>query len=62
MTRTINITCDWCSEAQTFTESELDELALPQAGWIEVGRYDAMSEDVVSQDFCSEECVVSHFG
>jgi hypothetical protein len=57
MARTNIIGCDWCRETM---EIEDDETTVEQ-GWLEVARYDTLKEDIVHLDFCSEECLVSHF-
>lgn len=58
MTWTSNVTCDYCTEKAEF-EQEDNPIEM---GWLEVAKYDMMSEEVRHYDFCSDECLVSHFG
>lgn len=57
MARTSEITCDYCTDS---IELEDEELVI-ERGWLEVARYDTIRGDVIHHDFCSEECLISHF-
>lgn len=57
MARTSIIGCDWCRDT---LELEDDETTI-EHGWLEVARFDIVREDIVHLDFCSEECLSSHF-
>jgi hypothetical protein len=52
------VKCDWCEESPDITD--MDELI--EKGWLSVHVYDTLEEEEKELDFCSSECLVSHFG
>ena len=58
MMRTTQINCDHC---EALLELDVEDNVL-ELGWIEVAKYDMMSEEVRHYDFCSTECLAIHFG
>lgn len=51
------VKCDWCGDSPEITD--MDELI--EDGWLSVHSYDTLREEEKELDFCSSECLVSHF-
>jgi len=59
MTRSIEFECDWC-HATIHMDEAVNEDPL-EMGWISVEMYDTIKDEPVTYDFCSRDCVLSHF-
>lgn len=54
--RRSNLVCDWCHEEM---DAEFEDPLL--MGWLSVEIFDIMKDDIVTQDFCSKDCLRSFF-
>lgn len=57
MARSVNLECDWC-HINTDVSEEDDPV---EVGWLCVERFDIIKDEIVEQDFCSADCLVSYF-
>lgn len=54
--RTSFIRCDYCETQEEFRDEDIPV----EQGWLELAKYDMISEEVRHYDFCSSDCLISH--